>query len=99
MQPNRHILIHLDGRRPTRTVAVSLERCVVMIHRYTPDGFYDSSEVIDRLPTPAEAREALCQAHLSDHFAGLSQGDRADIIRRLALIAVGDAPPREHRTR
>ncbi len=99
MQPNRHILIHLDGRRPTRTVAVSLERCVVMIHRYTPDGFYDSSEVIDRLPTPAEAREALCLAHLSDHFAGLSQGDRADIIRRLALIAVGDAPPGEHRTR
>lgn len=99
MQPNRHILINLDGRRPTRTVAVSSVRCVIMVHHYTPDGFYDSSEVIDRLPTPAEAREALCQAHLSDHFAGLSQGDRADIIRRLALIAVGDAPPGEYCTR
>ncbi|WP_376960613.1 hypothetical protein ABNQ39_22185 [Azospirillum sp. A26] len=98
MQPNRHILIHLDGRRPTRTVAISLERCVVMTHRYTPDGLYDSSEVIDRLPTPAEAREALCLAHLSDRFAGLSRDDRANVLWRLALIAVGDAPPSEHRT-
>ncbi|WP_377809012.1 hypothetical protein ABNQ38_27620 [Azospirillum sp. A29] len=95
MQPNRHILIHLDGRRPTRTVAVSLERCAVMIHCYTPEGFYDSSEVLNRPPTPIEARDALCQAYLSDQFAGLLPEDRADVLWRLALIAAGDAQPGE----
>ncbi|WP_431858872.1 hypothetical protein [Azospirillum sp.] len=90
MQPNRHILIHLDGPRSVKTVAVSLERCVVMLNRYTPDGLYDESELLDRPPTPAEAREAMRSAYQSDDFSALTHQDRADVLWRLALIAAGE---------
>ena len=96
MKPNRCIVIHLDGPRSLKTVAVSLDHCVVMTNHYTPDGLYDSSELLGRPPTPGEAREALCEAPQSPSFVALSLKDRASVLGRLVHIAAGlprmDAP-------
>ncbi|MGF7172778.1 hypothetical protein [Azospirillum doebereinerae] len=89
MKPNRHILIHLDGPRSAKTVAVSLERSVVLISRYTADGLFDSSELLDRPPTREEACAAICAAHRSSDFNFLTPQDQAGILWRLALVAVG----------
>lgn len=99
MKPNRCIVIHLDGPRSLKTVAVSLERCVVMSNYYTPDGLYDSSELLDRPPTPGEAHQALCAAPRSQSFAALSPKDRAGVLGRLAHIAAGLPPPDAPRAR
>lgn len=95
MKPNRHVLIRIEecseANAEAKSVAVSLERCVVLITHFTPEGHYDSSVLLDRQPTPVEAREALRAAHLSDGFSALTHLDRADVLWRLALIAAGDA--------
>ncbi len=89
MKPNRHILIHLDGPRPLKTVAVSLERSAVIVSRYTSDGLYDSCERLDRPPTREEACAAIGAAHRSPDFHALTPQDQAGVLWRLALVAVG----------
>ncbi|PWC90266.1 hypothetical protein TSH100_02945 [Azospirillum sp. TSH100] len=89
MKPNRHILIHLDGPRSPKTVAVSLERSVVIISHFTNDGLFDSGELLDRPPTREEACAAICAAHRSPDFNLLPPQDQAGILWRLALVAAG----------
>lgn len=89
MKPNRCILIHLDGPRSAKTIAVSLERIVVLFNRFTADGLFDSCERLDRPLTRAEAIATICAAYRSPDFLVLTSQDQAEILWRLALCAAG----------